>query len=116
MTPARSVRASSSIRRPHAGKTYEFTGKLVSFGEIADAFSSVLGKAVSYVPVTLEQTEQALKARNLPDWLFAHMLWIAKLTANGGFSTENTEPIRDIVKRDPITTKKFVEDFKALFV
>jgi uncharacterized protein YbjT (DUF2867 family) len=101
---------------PHAGKTYEFTGKLVSFGEIADAFSSVLGKAVSYVPVTLEQTEQALKARNLPDWLFAHMLLIAKLTANGGFSTENTKPIEDIVKRPPIAFKKFVEDFKAAFV
>ena len=98
---------------PHAGKTYEFTGKLISFGEIADTFSSVLGKPVSYVPVTLEQTEQALKARNLPDWLFAHMLLIAKLTADGGFSTENTKPIEDIVKRPPITIKKFVEDFKG---
>ncbi len=101
---------------PHAGKTYEFTGKLISFGDIADTFSSVLGKAVSYVPVTIEQTEQALKARNLPDWLFAHMLLIAKLTANGSFSTENTKPIEDIAKRPPITFKKFVEDFKGLFV
>ena len=100
---------------PHAGKTYEFSGKLISFGEIADAFSSVLGKAVNYVPVTLEQTEQALKARNLPDWLFAHMLLIAKLTANGSFSTENTKPIEDIANRPPITFKKFIEDFKAMF-
>ena len=37
---------------PHAGKTYEFTGKLISFGDIADTFSSVLGKTVNYVPVT----------------------------------------------------------------
>jgi len=100
---------------PHAGKTYEFTGKLISFGETADAFSSVLGKPVSYVPVTLEQTEQTLKARNLPDWLFAHMLLIAKLTANGSFSTENTKPIEDIAKRPPITFKTFIEDFKGMF-
>jgi len=100
---------------PHAGKTYEFSGKLISFGEIADAFSAVLGKAVNYVPVTLEQTEQALKARNLPDWLFAHMLLIAKLTANGNFSNENTKPIEDIAKRPPITFKKFIEDFKGAF-
>ena len=75
----------------------------------------MLGKPVSYVPVTIEQTEQALKARNLPDWLFAHMLLIAKLTANGSFSTENTKPIEDIAKRPPITIKKFVEDFKGVF-
>jgi NAD(P)H dehydrogenase (quinone) len=101
---------------PHAGKVYEFSGKLVSFGEIADVFSSVLGKTVSYVPVTLEQTEQALRARNLPDWLFAHMLLIARLTATGAFSTENTKLIDDLVKRAPITTRQFVEDHKALFV
>ena len=100
---------------PHAGKTYEFTGKLVSFSEIADTFASVLGKPVSYVPVTVEQTEQALKARNLPDWLFAHMLLIAKLTADGAFSTEHTKVIEDIVKRPPITIKKFIEDFKGAF-
>jgi NAD(P)H dehydrogenase (quinone) len=100
---------------PHAGKTYEFSGKLISFGEIADTFSSVLGKPVSYVPVTLEQTEQALKARNLPDWLFTHMLLIAKLTADDAFSSENTKPIEDIAKRPPISFKKFVEDFKGVF-
>ena len=100
---------------PHAGKTYEFTGKLISFGEIAETFSSVLGKPVSDVPVTVEQTEQALKARNLPDWLYAHMLLIANLTATGGFTTEHTKVIEDIVKRPPITMKKFVEDFKGAF-
>ena len=100
---------------PHAGKTYEFSGKLISYGEIADAFSRCWAKRSNYVPVTLEQTEQALKSRDMPDWLFAHMLLIAKLTANGGFSTENTKPIEDIANRPPITFKKFIEDFKAMF-
>ncbi len=100
---------------PHAGKTYEFTGKRGTYTDFADAFSQVLGKKVSYVPVTLEQNEKAVRARNLPDWLTTHMLVVAKGTANGGFSKENTKPIVDIVGREPITTKKFVEDFKALF-
>ena len=100
---------------PHAGKTYEFTGKLITFGEIAEVFSPVLGKPVGYVPVTLEQTEQAMKSRGMPDWLFAHIVLIAKIGADGGFSTENTKPIEDIVKRPPITSRQFVEDNKPLF-
>jgi hypothetical protein len=65
--------------------------------------------------VTLEQNEQALRARNLPDWLTTHLLQVAKGTADGGFSRENTKPIVDIVGREPITIKQFIEDFKALF-
>ncbi len=100
---------------PHAGKTYEFTGKKTSYGEFAQVFSEVLGKKITYVEATLEQAEQALKSRGMPDWLVGHLMSIAKITASGGFSTENTEPIRTIVKRDPITTRQFVEDFRSVF-
>jgi NAD(P)H dehydrogenase (quinone) len=101
--------------KPHLGKEYEFTGKSVTLPQFADAFSQVLGKKVSYVPVTLEQNEQAVRARGLPDWLTTHLLAIAKITATGGFSTEDTKAIKDIVKRDPITVKQFVTDFKGAF-
>jgi uncharacterized protein YbjT (DUF2867 family) len=100
---------------PPAGKTYEFTGALSNYGEFAAVFSEVLGRKIAYVEATLEQTEQALKARGMPDWLAAHLLAVARATARGGFSTENTEPIRSIVKREPLTTRQFVEDFKGVF-
>lgn len=101
--------------KPHAGKTYEFTGKTVTSSQIAQAFSEVLGKPVNYIPVTLEKNEQAVKSRGLPDWLVTHMMLVGKASADGGFSKENTKPIRDIVGREPIGIKKFVEDHKALF-
>ena len=100
---------------PHAGKTYEFTGKTTNYGEFANVFSEVLGKKINYVQATIEQTEQALKARGMPDWLVAHLITIARVTERGGFSTENMEPIRTIVKREPITTRQFVEDFRSVF-
>ena len=75
----------------------------------------MLGRKIAYVPVTVEQNEAAMKARNMPDWLIAHLVTIARIGNAGGFSTENTQPIRDIVKRDPITTKQFVEDFRSVF-
>ena len=100
---------------PHAGKTYEFTGALTNYGEFAGAFSQVLGRTITYVEATLEQAEQGLKARGLPDWLVTHQLAIAKLAAKGAFSTENTQPIHNIVKRAPLTTRQFVEDHRSLF-
>ena len=51
----------------------------------------------------------------MPDWLVAHLVTSAKLGAAGAFSTENIKLIEDLVGRAPITTKQFVEDFKALF-
>jgi len=100
---------------PHVGKTYEFTGARTNYGEFADVFSQVLDKPITYVEATLEQTEQALRARGMPDWLVAHLLSIARITAKGGFSSENTEPIRTIVKRALITTRQFVEDHRSIF-
>jgi NAD(P)H dehydrogenase (quinone) len=100
---------------PHAGQTYEFTGKLTTYGALAELFSQALGRPITYVGITPEQAEQAMKARGMPDWLVAHMVTIAKLGAAGAFSTENTKIIEDLVKRPPITTKQFVEDFKGLF-
>jgi uncharacterized protein YbjT (DUF2867 family) len=100
---------------PHAGKTYEFTGKLTNYGEFADVLSQVLGRTITYVGVTPEQAEQAMKSRGMPDWLVQHLVTIAKLAAKGAFSNESTGPIREITKREPITTRQFVEDHKTMF-
>ena len=100
---------------PHVGKTYEFTGKLTNYGAFAEVFAQVLGKPIAYITTTVEQLEQTMKSRNMPDWLVTHLVMIARLGIDGAFSTENTQPIRDIVKREPITARKFVEDHKAMF-
>jgi NAD(P)H dehydrogenase (quinone) len=99
----------------HAGKTYELSGALTTYAAFAEVFSQVLGRKITYVGVTLEQAEQAMKARNMPDWLVTHLVAIARLGASGAFSTENTGPITEIVKRAPLTTRQFVEDHKSLF-
>jgi uncharacterized protein YbjT (DUF2867 family) len=99
----------------YAGQTIEFTGKLTTYGDFADVFSQVLGKPVACITTTVEQAEQTMKSRNMPEWLVAHLVMIAQVSVDGGFSNENTKPIRDIVGRDPITTRQFVEDHKGMF-
>ena len=109
--------AAHVVRDPskHVGKTYEYTGALSSFGEFAEAFTEVLGRPINYVQTSLEQAEQTLKARGVPDWLVAHQLAVARVAANGGFSSENTQLIQDILGRPPLTIHRFIEDHKAAF-
>ncbi len=109
--------AARVLRDPakHMGKVYEFTGALTNFEEFAKVFSQVLGKPVTYVAGTLEQAEQGMRARNLPDWLVTHLLAVSRAAENGAFSTEATQPITDIVGRAPLTTKQFVEAHKGVF-
>ncbi len=105
------------IRDPgkHAGKTYEFTGALTNFEEFAKVFSQVLGKTITYIAATLEQAEQGMRARNMPDWLISHLLAVSRAAEKGAFSTENMQPFKDIVGRAPLTTKQFVEAHKGAF-
>jgi NAD(P)H dehydrogenase (quinone) len=99
----------------HAGKTYEYTGATTTYGEFADVLSEVLGRKITYVGASLEQAEAGMRGRQMPDWLVTHMLSIAKTGAKGGFDNENTQPIRDLVGRPPITARQFALDYKALF-
>ena len=45
----------------------------------------------------------------------AHMVAMGRAGANGAFSNENTQPIRDIVGRAPLTIREFVDAHKAAF-
>jgi uncharacterized protein YbjT (DUF2867 family) len=105
------------LREPgkHNGKLYTFTGVSTTFGDFAKVIGEVIGKPISYVTITLEQAEAGMKSRNMPDWLVAHLVSIARAGHNGAFSRENTGPIRDIVGRAPITTRQFAQDFKGAF-
>jgi uncharacterized protein YbjT (DUF2867 family) len=99
----------------HAGKLYSFTGAATTYGEFAEVIADALGKPIAYTALTLEQAEQGMKARGMPDWLVAHLLAMARAGAGGAFSKENTQPIRDIVGRAPITIRQFVQDFRGAF-
>lgn len=109
--------AARVVRDPgkHASQSIEFTGSLTNYGEFAQVLSEVLGRSITYVGLTLEQAEQGMKARSMPEWLVDHMLTIARLGAAGEFSSENTQPFRDIVGRAPRSTRQFVEDHRAVF-
>jgi uncharacterized protein YbjT (DUF2867 family) len=101
--------------KKYAGRDIEYSGKQSSYAAFAKDFSDVLGKTITYIGVTFEHAEAALKARGLPDWLINHQLTIARLAAKGGFSADNSKALTDILGREPISTRQFVQDHKAAF-
>jgi len=109
--------AARVLRDPstHAGKIYAFTGAATTCGAFAEDFSAVLGKPIAYVSVTIEQTEAAMRERGFPEWLVGHLVAIARAGNAGAFSMENTQPIREIVGRAPLTTRQFVEAYRSAF-
>jgi uncharacterized protein YbjT (DUF2867 family) len=99
----------------HHGKLYWFTGAATTYGDFANVISEVLGKPIAYVQLTLEQAEAGMKQRGMPDWLVSHLIAMARAGSKGAFAREDTQPIRDIVGRAPISTRQFVEDYKGAF-
>src|SRR3954469_6713864 len=74
------------LREPgkHAGKLHTFTRVSTTFGDFAKTIGEVIGKPIAYVEVTLEQAEAAMKSRNMPDWLGAHLLAVPRGGHTGG--------------------------------
>jgi uncharacterized protein YbjT (DUF2867 family) len=99
----------------YAGNTYNFSGLQSSYEEFAKVFSEVLGRPITYIVSTLEQAEEGMRSRNMPDWLITHLLAVARAGAAGAFAEEMTQPIREILGRPPLTIKQFVQDHKAAF-
>jgi NAD(P)H dehydrogenase (quinone) len=109
--------AAHVVRDPakHAGKTYEYTGARSSFTQFATALSEGLGRPIAYVETSIEQAQQTLKARGVPDWLIAHQLAVARIAASGGFCSENTQLLADTLGRPPLTIQQFIADYKSAF-
>ena len=65
---------------PHAGRTYDLTGpEELTLTEVAAVLSAVTGRAVTYVPETLEEAFASRAAYGAPDWQVE--AWVSTYTA-----------------------------------
>ena len=73
------------LREPdkHDGKIYSFTRRQHDVRRLRQGDREAIGKPITYVAITLEQAEAGMKSRNMPDWLVAHLVAIARAGATG---------------------------------
>ena len=98
----------------HVGKSYEITGpEVVTFYQVAERFSEVLGEEVKYVPMPMDQFRERMTGILQP-WHLDAVCELFREIAEIGLD-HTTTTFKDLMGREPISVRQFVQDHVALF-
>src|SRR5215204_7164459 len=99
----------------HEGKSYTMTGPAaISFYEVAEALSEVLGKEVRYVNISLEDAKRAMLNMGLSEWRAEVLIEYAKAHSEG-YSNFTTEEVEQLTGHRATSYKEFATDFERVF-
>lgn len=112
---ARLIAAILENPKQHAGQTYTLHGPTeLNQQGVADAIGEVLGRTITYQPITLEAYKHELLEAGLPAFVVQHLVEVALDYQHGIFEGEDGI-IRDVTGQSPMTVQAFVTLHKALF-
>ena len=98
----------------HAGQSYEITGpEILTFYDVADRFSQVLGVKVEYVPMPIAQFRERMSQVLEPWHLNAVSELFREIDEIGLDHTTGT--FKQLIGREPTSLKQFIQDHRALF-
>jgi uncharacterized protein YbjT (DUF2867 family) len=99
----------------HEGEVYTLTGPAaISFYDVAQALSEVLGKEVSYVPIPLEKAKEAMLDMGLSEWRADVLIEYAKAHSEG-YSDFTTKDVERLTGHPATSYKEFATDFAGVF-
>ncbi len=97
----------------YTNKIYEFNGsEQVSFEEISEILTEVLGEKIAYVSPKVDEFESQMKAAGLPDPIVGMLSMFSQGVANGEFNFEKTD-IEKALGRKTQTLKEFLGEVYA---
>jgi uncharacterized protein YbjT (DUF2867 family) len=100
----------------HEGQSYQITGpELLSFHDVADRFSEVLGTRIEYVNQPADSYREMLAQFLTSEWHLNAVCALFAQIAKGGLNEVSTD-FRRIMGREPTSLRRFIEDHKAAFV
>lgn len=100
----------------HEGQTYEITGpEALSFEEVADQFSVVLGRRVRYVRTSFEESRQHMIESGMEEWLASAVTQTYRFMKDGG-AAHVTDVVARLTGSEPITFGEFVRDYATAFL
>ena len=98
----------------HAGQSYEITGpEVLTFHDVADRFSEVLGVKIEYVPMPMEQFRERMK-NVLEPWHLNAVCELFREIDEIGLD-HTTDTFRTLLGREPISLRQFIRDHLASF-
>jgi uncharacterized protein YbjT (DUF2867 family) len=99
----------------HAGKTYWPTGPdVLSANEVAAVFSRVLGRTITFHPITVAEQKQAMLDVGLPENVAEDNARAVALMAEGDCDYV-TDDVAAILGRPPRSFEQFATDYAAAF-
>ena len=105
---ARLIAAILAEPAAHLGKTYPLHGPIEQDqAGIAAAVSEVLGRKITYRPLTIPQYRERLEKAGLPEIMIQHFCAVALDYQNGIFSGED-KIIAEVTGQPPMTVQEFV--------
>ncbi len=109
------VMAAALTQEGHENKSYEVTGpELLTFTQVADHFSDVLGEQIAYIDTPLDAYMKTIAPFLLNEW---HVNAITELFAEiaAGGLEHITNTVQKILGREPISLTQFIKDHMAAF-
>lgn len=98
----------------HSGQSYEITGpEILTFHDVADRFSTVLGRKIEYVPMSLDDFRKRM-AGILAPWHLDAVCALFQEIADVGLD-HATGTFRELMGREPRPLQQFIRDHMAFF-
>lgn len=99
----------------HENQAYELTGQdALTYDEVAEIFSEVLGRKISYSHPSLLSFARRMKQRGYA-WGYVAVTAFLYLSTRLGSAAKVTDEVRRLLGRDPITMRQYVEDYTAVW-
>lgn len=100
----------------HQAQTYEITGsEAITFEEVAEQLSAALGKKVSYVRTSFEESRRHMIEHGMEEWLASAVTQTYRLMSEGG-SQHVTNIVSRLTGHEPITYAQFARDYAGRFL
>jgi uncharacterized protein YbjT (DUF2867 family) len=99
----------------HEGKSYILTGpEAISMHDVANTFSKVLGKNVTYVSVPGEASLQSMLSMGFPEWI-ARGYGELMVGFSEGFASRTTDNVATLSGHPARSIEQFVRDYAQVF-
>jgi uncharacterized protein YbjT (DUF2867 family) len=99
----------------HEGKIYTLTGPAsISMHQVAAAIGEAIGKAVKYVPVTVEVQRQSILQTGMDEWM-ANLLGDYSTAYSANWGDLVTDDFQRVMGKAPRSVAQFGRDFAGAF-
>ena len=110
------VAAAALMDPKYAGRTLTVTGsEELSYTEVAERLSRVLGKPVKYVDITANEARGRLQMYGAPPVMIEALLELWDACASKLVNVAPTDVVKEVTGREPRSLEQFARDYREYF-